>query len=415
MASFDVESLFTNIPLEETIDICVSEIFCDSEVVDGLTKEDFRTMLDIATKESMFLFDGEYYRQVDGVAMGSPLGPVFANIFLSHHEKVWLSQCPLEFKPLHFRRYVDDVFALFESEDHVKKFQSFLNSRHPNIKFTFEVEKDGGFPFLDVLVSRENNKFVTSVYRKPTFSGVYTNFKSFIPIGYKFGLVKTLLFRCFSLVSDFSKFHIEIEFLKKVLARNGYPCGLIDSCVRSFLEKLHRPKLVISTVAKKDVRIVLPFLGSTSLQARTRLVKLFQKSYPACQLSVIFKSTCTLGSFFSFKDKIPKPLLSGVVYKFSCSSCNATYIGKTIRHLKVRSAEHLGISPLTEKRLQHKVLSAVTQHILEFDHPATFDDFAIVDRCQFNSILEIKESLYIRQQKPPLNRTIQSAPLYLYE
>jgi hypothetical protein len=68
--------------------------------------------------------------------MGSPLGPLFANIFLSLHEKSWLADCPSAFKPIFYPRYVDDFFLIFTSRDHVTPFLSYLNSKHPNIQFT---------------------------------------------------------------------------------------------------------------------------------------------------------------------------------------------------------------------------------------------------------------------------------------
>ena len=83
MASFDVESLFTNIPLQETINLCVKILFNDNSNIDGFTVTDFHQLLTVTMSESLVLFDGEYYKQKDGVAMGSPLGPTFANIFLS--------------------------------------------------------------------------------------------------------------------------------------------------------------------------------------------------------------------------------------------------------------------------------------------------------------------------------------------
>ena len=87
MASFDVESLFTNIPLQETIDLCVDLLFNDKPNIDGFTKTDFHELLTVTLSESLILFNNEYYKQIDGVAMGSPLGPTFANIFLSYYEK----------------------------------------------------------------------------------------------------------------------------------------------------------------------------------------------------------------------------------------------------------------------------------------------------------------------------------------
>ena len=82
MARFDVELLFTNIPLQETIDLCVQKLINDKNYIDGLSKDSFHVMLTVTMTESFNLFDNKYYRQHDEVAMGSPLGPTFANIFL---------------------------------------------------------------------------------------------------------------------------------------------------------------------------------------------------------------------------------------------------------------------------------------------------------------------------------------------
>ena len=100
MASLDVDSLFTNIPLDETINICVDNLYNDNENTPNIPKHDFRNLLNIATKESFFLFNNKYYKQVDGVAMGSPLGPALANIFMCSFESIWLRDCPNDFKPV---------------------------------------------------------------------------------------------------------------------------------------------------------------------------------------------------------------------------------------------------------------------------------------------------------------------------
>ena len=129
---------------------------------------------------------------IDVVAMRSPLGPTLANAFLCFHEQIWLNECPDEFKPAYYRRYVDDIFVLFRSPDHLEKFKNYLNSKHRNIRFTCEEKPNNFMPFLDVLITRTSNAFKTYVYHKPTFSGVYSNFNSFISEEYKVGLIFTL-------------------------------------------------------------------------------------------------------------------------------------------------------------------------------------------------------------------------------
>ena len=119
---------------------------------------------------------------------------------------------PPDILPKVFKRYVDDIFVMFHCQSHLKDFVNYMNTKHPNIKFT------SGFK-----ITRRNNQLVTSVFRKATFNGVFTNFKGFMPVVYKFGLVYTLLHRSFSISSSFEKFHEEIVLLKDIFRNNEYP------------------------------------------------------------------------------------------------------------------------------------------------------------------------------------------------
>ena len=130
--------------------------------------------------------------------------------------------------------------------------------------------------------------FTINVYRKKTFSGVYTNFKSFIPEAYKIGLIKSLLFRCFSLCSDFIKFHHEIDKLKSILYKNSYPRNLIDKCIKEFLDRMLTPKAVVSTVPKKELIIALPYLSKLSLQICTRINRMIKNNLLYCNVQFAF-------------------------------------------------------------------------------------------------------------------------------
>ena len=87
-------------------------------------------MLSLTTKESIILFDMAFYTQVDGVTMGSQLGPLLANNFLCHYGTKWLNDCPENFKPVFYKRYIDDIFVLFKRPEHVKSFVDYMNSKH---------------------------------------------------------------------------------------------------------------------------------------------------------------------------------------------------------------------------------------------------------------------------------------------
>ena len=164
--------------------------------------------------------------------MGSPLGPTLANAFLCHNEKEWLDNCPSHFKPIVYRRYDDDIFVLFSSKEHLQPFVDHMNKQHRCIKFTSETEQNNTFSFLDINITRQNNQLKTSVYRKPTFSGVFTHYESYVDQPYKKSLIFTLLFRCYSLFSDYTLFHLEVEKLREILKKNSYPSSIIELSIR---------------------------------------------------------------------------------------------------------------------------------------------------------------------------------------
>ena len=130
---------------------------------------------------------------------------------------------------------------------------------------------------------------------------------------------------------------------------------------------------------------------------------------------IVFKSGGKIGDFFKFKDSIPSHIRSLVVYKFSCSSCNATYIGKTERHHKVRMCEHLGISYKTEKPMKFHPNSttAVKDHLRESGHINHFENFEILSFGQNNFECLIKESALIKSFQPNLNKQVKEFKLKL--
>ena len=418
MTTSDVKSLFTNIPLNETINICVDTVFLRKKKVKGLLKRHFKEMLTLATKSSCFIFNDSYFCQIDGVAMGSPLGPTLANLFLCHHEKIWLDICPINFRPVYYKRYVDDIFMLFDDANHVNKFLRYLNSRHPNIEFSKDEEVDGKISFLDISINKNNGKFHTSIYRKETFSGVYSNFHSFIPREYKTGLLRTLLHRAYVISSSYINFHDEITKLKDIWIKNSFPVYFIDKAVKKFLNilfiKRQREKLKSD---KKEVTMILPYLGVISMQLKRKLSNLFHTCFPDVKIKVIFSAKNRLSNGFHFKDILPNDIRSLILYNYKCSVCENTYVGKTKRHYIVRRNEHLGVSVLSGKSLKYNPDSAtaIRKHINDDDHICNNDCFKIVGSATNDFHLRIKESLLITKEKPTLNVTKESLPLYLFE
>ena len=138
IGSSDVDSLFTICPLDETIT--------------GFTKLELKQLLCFVTKEYYLIFNGLLYNQIDGVSIGSSLGPSLAKAFLSYHEKNWLSKCQQGCKPGFYRPYVADIFTLFKLNDHLKYFQDFLYSCYIDRSFSIETGKENKLSFLDVKI-----------------------------------------------------------------------------------------------------------------------------------------------------------------------------------------------------------------------------------------------------------------------
>ena len=113
-----------------------------------------------------------------------------------------------------------------------------------------EREKENKLSFFDVEIIREHGKFTTTFYRKHTFSGVYSNFESFLSSVYKFGMVYTLFYRCFRICPNWTQFHTELIFLKGIFQKNGYPKNFIDKFFKKFLNNVNLVKENVPTVKK---------------------------------------------------------------------------------------------------------------------------------------------------------------------
>ena len=175
------------------------------------------------------------------------------------------------------------------------------------------------------------------------------------------------------------------------------------------------PKRIVHTVHRKQVRLVLPFLGPLSFEIRSRLQKCFKNYILYCSLKVVYQSRSRISSLLNFKNVVNTKLSSHIVYNFMCSCCNATYYSQTERYFFVGASEHLGITPLTGKFVKTPKKSAIFDHMLFDGHKASFDNFSILLKESNPFKLQLKESLLISRDKPILNKNIYSFPLELFD
>ena len=231
--------------------------------------------------ETHFIFNNEIYGQIDGVSMGSPLAPILANLFMGYHENDWIEKAQVA-KPTFYKRYVDDIFAVFEPELDAEIFHTYLNTKHKNIKFTYEKQIEHKFPFLDILISNNEN-LQTSVFHKKTYAGLLLNYSSFVPDSYKYGLIKTLIDRMCKIKGTWTSFDVDLKNLKQVLLKNQYPLTMIDNVIKKYLQnavnKTNTGSMPVEMGNIETRYFKLPFIGTYSKVIQNKIEKKNLKNF----------------------------------------------------------------------------------------------------------------------------------------
>ena len=187
MVSFD--GIFTIVPLDETINTIIKHICDKKEINTDIPKKEMRELQYLCIKNAHFTLNNKRYLQVDGVAMGSPLGPVLVNIFMVELERNIIPRLSNGISL--WKRYVNDTISFIKLTS-INKVLETLNSYHTNIKFTIEIETENKVWFLDVLLIRNISLISTKIYRKNTNTDIYIHWKSFASKNWKWGTLKNL-------------------------------------------------------------------------------------------------------------------------------------------------------------------------------------------------------------------------------
>ena len=219
IASLDVESLFTNVPVDETIELIIQEVYHTEKTPLDIPENLLRQLLLLCTKEAPFRGpNGLLYKQIDGVAMGSPLGVLFANFYMGIIERRVLNDNTM--RPHIYGRYIDDIFIDVSEEQHLHKLQDAFQQTSC-LRFTMEMNNNGSLPFLDVIVSATEGNFITSVYTKKINIGTCLNAKSECPHRYMKSVIHAYVNRAFTHCSSWDLLHKELERITQLLVNNG--------------------------------------------------------------------------------------------------------------------------------------------------------------------------------------------------
>ena len=429
--SFDVESLFTNVPLQRTLKIIIDRIYNKTLVKTKLKKSTLPKLIRDTCTKTVFSCNNQLYEQTDGVSMGGSLGPVLANIIMTEFEHEIINNLINQGLIAFYCRYVDDTLLLIKRNtittilEHFHKFDR-------NIRFTFDLFENSTPHFLDINIASDG----LGIYRKDTFTGQYTNFDSFVPWRHKISWVRALIDRIHRICTP-NKIKTELKLIRKFLLWNGFPKRVANLLIDRFTtnaQKRASDHLANDTSHNNQhptIWLTIPFVGDLTTQLVKKLKRKLRRCLVDPNVDIRIKEKTTKLCFFtSTKDKTPQLSQSNVVYEFICPGCNSSYIGKTNRTLLVRTQEHA----LTDKEsaiykhlrdcdnIKHiqdlynlpdiftnENISSTTVINKEFFAQTVRDNTNIIDRDDNWNLLLYKEAYHIKRLTPFLNNGLKAS------
>jgi hypothetical protein len=377
MVSFDVEALFPSVPLNHalnTIKHHLSRMDIPQQKRNFLIKS-----IELCAEMNQFQFRGKFYKQTSGLPIGLPVSPILSSFFMLHFENKikryrWF--------PRVYFRYVDDIFAIVKANE-VEEVKNLLCSQFESINFTVEREKEGKLPFLDLNIERRNRKLDFSIYRKPSATQLFIGADSNHSKSHKFAAFHSMFHRLFNIPMSLENFNTEKDYIFSTGLLNGF-----NTLNKMF--KKHERKREITNITSlesidEDVSkfISIPFCPPLTHRLSNELKKF---GYRVVYNNNGEKLSDLLGST---KDRIPDDEKSGI-YEINCLDCDATYIGKSKRKIKIRGKEHQDDcrKPPSEEK-------PVAKHSIELNH--NLGEIKLLKEVRKVSQLDSYESLFLNR------------------
>ena len=389
MVSFDVSSLYTNVPVMEAIEVCTNKLFnMPEDKRPPIDRETFITLAKIASCGVIMSTHDGFYQQTDGLAMGSPPAPHLANGWLSQFEDIIKGNAKI------YDRYMDDILMDIKQPSVEEKLKE-INNLHKNLQFTIERENDKSLPFLDMKIIHDpdTGKLSSTWYNKPTDTGLIMNYHALAPKRYKRSVVSGFIHRIYRACSSWENFHNSLVRAKGILEKNQYPPSFYDPIMKQTLDSILLPQAettknpVDQPNGRCDkIPLIMQYRGkSTEDYARS-----LHKSNAPCTIIMTLRKLKTMMP--SLKPPVEKMMKSGLVYRITCPCCSACYVGVTSRHLQSRFKEHIQRS------------GPMKSHQLQCGKEITDENVDILQTSsRGENYLLTLEALHIRELRPQIN------------
>ena len=283
--------------------------------------------------KTAFSFDGKIYKQIDGVSMGSSLGPVLANVIMTEFERLVVDKLIKDGLIKFYIRYVDGTLVLAKAEniDNIMKQFNFFDK---SIQLTIDRFEDCVVHFLDIKI----NGSETDLYYKTTHTGQYCDFSSQTPWKLKISWIKALHDDSTKICSSNKLLNDQINQIRTFMSWKRYP-----KCVRnSIIKRLQQKKAAVQKDDESVIKIwiCLPYLGNKGEELVKTCIRKLKRCFKSNVNFITLYDTKKCAMFCSVKDKIPTHQKSNVIYTIKCPGCGEDYIGKTDRCVITRLNEH---------------------------------------------------------------------------
>ena len=422
LASLDVCSLFTNVPVERTINIITNYIYHNNVLpAPDIPEAVMRAMLRLCTTKAPFRCpQGQLYYQTDGIAMGSPLGVLFAQAFMAAVEEEVLQDSSV--KPTLYCRYVDDIFVEARDMPSLQRLKARLEEVS-GLRFTVEDSRANKISFLDVTIDATDGNFITSVYRKPTNNERCLNGKSECPQRYKDGVVRAYVHRALKHCSNWPLVHQEIQRIKQILVDNNYDLATIDRQIQAILNNQVTNTTQNTSDRGNTISLYYKSQMTTNYRAEESALKNIIKRnckpvHPEdkIKMTIYYQSPTTASLIVKnnmANDRSPLKQ-SNLVYHFKCNKGDCAllptsgYIGYTSTTLSRRLTMHLQ-SGGPQQHTQ-------TEHETRLTRQDIVANTSILAKATDWRRLVALEAIMIREMDPAINRQINArGTLQLYE
>ncbi|XP_043239001.1 uncharacterized protein LOC122390303 [Amphibalanus amphitrite] len=403
LISLDVEAMFPSIPTQSAISLIRTMLNENQDALSDVTclrPDAVADLLCISIKNCHAVVqDGDrerWFRQTAGLAMGKSYSPVVADLYMGHWERdLELLAANCGGRIYSFCRYADDYLVLFEGSNTIlNAWVELLNNKDQNIKVTTEIEENRRLPYLDIMITRQDNKFTTNVYRKACTTNQVPAFNSYTETRYLRSAIRSDCLRAIRYCSSVKDRLQELYFIRKKFRRHGYPLSFINPILRRTEKDLQLKARALPSPPNPSplpapVRLSVPFAGPCFYQLKREANKI--------GIQLVSKPSQTIGTLLcsQAKHRLPKQQESNVIYCIECS-CRVegdpvVYIGETDRELGTRVREHRESWAGSVRSRANA--SAFSTHR---DCTPAFDDAKILNRACHHQMRLLLESAYIR-------------------